>query len=185
MCVCALMGALSLCKWLRDYLIEGIGGIGIFMLKKMTAMIKEEEVNMTNQKSSEDKQTQSTYGVDYGTTGEYEAELQKYQEECFLKDTYIEELEQRVKYLEEHVQDFCMQATISDREAIKWQKRLASLKMTPKGRVFHFSPMCRFREHGTEVRMCEVCMGEGGVSEFTESKVAVTHAYMSTRPTRN
>ena len=185
MCVCALMGALSLCKWLRDYLIEGVGGIGIFMLKKMTAMIKEEEVNMTKEKSSEDKQTQSTYRVDYGTTGEYEAELQKYQEECFLKDTYIEELEPRVKYLEEHVQDFCMQATISDREAIKWQKRLASLKMTPKGRVFHFSPMCRFWERGTEVRMCEVYMGEGGVSEFTESKVAVTHAYMSTRPTHN
>ena len=155
-CVCALIGAVSLCKWLRDYLIEGIGGIGTFMLKKMTAMITKEEVNMTKEKSSEDKQTQSTYGVDYGTTGEYEAELQKYQEECFSKDTYIEELEQRVKCLEEHVQDFCMQARM----------RLASLRMTPKGRVTHFSPQCRFWEHGSEFKMCEICMGEGGVSDL-------------------
>lgn len=61
--MCGIIGALSLCRWLRDYVLEVIGGTKDFLLKSIAAMIQEKKINMIVKVSSEDTetQTQATY----------------------------------------------------------------------------------------------------------------------------
>ena len=59
-----------------------------------------------------------------------------------LKDTYIEELERELDQMKEHLKDFLTEREIAEKYRTKLERRLQSLKMTPSGRVLHFSPTC-------------------------------------------
>ena len=170
LCACALIGALSLMSWLRAYMVEIFDGTKDFMMKYVKEVVRGQEVMMTLKFTVENKGTQTTGEVMYQDLKECLKELEEAQLRNFHQDTYIEELEEKLKFVQETMDDFLIQVKLSDKRATKVEDRLSRLRMTPTGRVIHFSPTCTHWGHGQEVAYCKICVdvecpNEGGVTE--------------------
>ena len=73
-------------------------------------------------------------------------ELEYAQMQCFSRETYIEELEERLKAVQETMDDFMIQVRLSDARATRVENQLCQLRMTVSGRAVHFSPKCKHWE---------------------------------------
>ena len=172
LCACALVGALSLANWLRAYMMEFLDGTKDFMMKYVKEPVRGQKVMMTLKFTVEHKGTQTT-----GETMSQEfmnclKELEEAQMQCFSRETYIEELEERLKVVQEAMDDFLIQVRLSDARATKVETQMNQMKMTPTGRVIHFSPKCDHWGYGQELNLCKKCVAtsnEGGVTRFNQS----------------
>ena len=93
-------------------------------------------------------------------------ELEHAQMQCFSRETYIVELEERLKAVQETMDDFMIQVRLSDDRATKVENQLCQLRMTENGRAVHFSSKCKHWRHALNLNMCKVCTQEGGVIDF-------------------
>ena len=101
-CMCALLGVLSICAWLRDFIIVFVkGGIAHLMdIEKVTIQNTENEVRMILERK--DQATQATCLEDNSLQKKMDEEVAEMQAEYVKQDMYIEQLEERVRELEQH-----------------------------------------------------------------------------------
>ena len=144
LCVCAVLGALSLVKWLQVYVIKAIGGTKDFLLKYVKKKFDGKEVTMTLKVTVETKETQTTAEVMNSDLQKCLKELEETHVRNFHLDTYVEELEEKLKAVQEVMDDFMIQTRLSDSRATKVENRLCSLRMTANGKVVHFPPAANF-----------------------------------------
>ena len=102
LCLCACIGALSLCTWLRDYLNALFKGIGASMQDFTKAMTLVKKVNMNVKVEMRDSETQASQWLDHHACADC---AEKIQSECFSKETYIDELEAQVERMKENLED--------------------------------------------------------------------------------
>ena len=165
LCVCAVLGALSLVKWLQVYVIEAIGGTKDFLLKYVKKKFDGKEVTMTLKVTVETKKTQTTAEVMNSDLQKFLKELEEAHMRNFHLDTYVEELEEKLKAVQEVMDDFMIQTRLSDSRATKVANQMCNLRMTAYCRVVHFSPSCKYWGHAQQIGICKLCTQEGGVME--------------------
>ncbi|CAK9012703.1 Glutathione S-transferase [Durusdinium trenchii] len=101
-CVCALLGVLSICAWLRDFIIVFVkGGIAHLMdIERVAIQNTENEVRMILERK--DQATQATCLEDNSLQKKMDEEVAEMQAEYVKQDMYIEQLEERIRELEQH-----------------------------------------------------------------------------------
>ena len=164
LCVCAVLGALSLVRWLQVYMIEAIDGMKDFLLKYVKKEFDGKEVTMTLKVKVETRETQTTEEVMNSDLQECLRELEEAHVRNFHLETCVEELEEKLKAVQEVMDDFMIQTRLSDSRATKVEGQMCNLRMTACGRVVHFSPSCKYWGHAQKLDMCKLCTQEGGVT---------------------
>ena len=164
LCSLACVGALSLASWLRSYTAEFLDGTKAFIKENVEATMQFRKLNMKVQIERVDQETQVSV-----PDGRRESELEEVWHQCFLKDRYIEELEQDLKEVRARVADFLQEREIAEKHSSKLEERMRRLKMTSAGRVLHFAGGCPDYRQGQPIRLCHVCLGEGGVTDSSAS----------------
>ena len=124
-------------------------GLHDFLMKYVKEAVSGKEVTMTLKIMMEETET-----------------LEHAQMQCFSRETYIIELEERLKAVQETMDDFMIQVRLSDNRATKVENQLCQLRMTENGRAVHFSSKCKHWRHALNLNMCKVCTQEGGVIDF-------------------
>ena len=166
LCTCAVLGALSLMKWLRVYVIEIFDGAKDILMKCVEKMMESRKVTMTWRIMVEERETQTTAEVTNPDLQKCSKELEEAHLRNFHLDTYIEELEEKLRGVQEVMDDFMIQTRLSASRATKVENQLCNLRMTANGRAVHFSPKCKFWERAQEIQMCKTCTQEGGVTNI-------------------
>ena len=164
LCSLACIGALSLVSWLRSYIAEFLDGTKAFIKENVEAMVQIRKLDMKVQIERVDQETQVSV-----PDARRESELEEVRRQCFLKDLYIEELEQGLKKMKAHVAEFLQEREIAEKHSSKLEERMHRLKMTSAGKVLHFAGGCPVCRQGQPIRLCHVCLGEGGVTDSSTS----------------
>ena len=167
-CMCALLGVLSICAWLRDFIIVFVkGGIAHLMdIEKVTIQNTENEVRMILERK--DQATQATCLEDSSLQKKMDEEVAEMQAEYVKQDMYIEQLEEKVRELKEHAAENFQMYELESRHARKLMTQMTNLRKTPKGQVVHFSSRCHHYSEGTKLDLCRRCLSDGGVSSREE-----------------
>ena len=141
-CLCALLGALSLCAWMRDYVNALMKGIGIFLqnIKKTTIQMKNTYKSVRAE--MKDSGIQAPQWLDAQHCAKCTDRIKALEFECFSKGTYIEELEAQMERMKESLGDFLKEREIAEKYSSRLEERLHQLRMTPAGRALHFSRAC-------------------------------------------
>ena len=161
LCTLACIGALSLTRWLWNYVQEFLDGTKDFILKIEKAMKWVKKVSLNVQVERVDQEIQVSV-----PNAQLERELELAANELFLRDTYIEELEQKIEKMKGHLAEFLQEREIAEKRSSQPEMQLHRLRMTPSGRVLHFATGCPHFTTGQPIRICTACLSEGGVSEF-------------------
>ena len=119
----------------------------------MKAVIQIKKIYMSVQVERVDQETQVSEWGDRPSKARAEQELQEAENERFLKDLYIEELEQDMKKMKEHVAKFLQEREIAEKYSTKLEARMQKLRMTPAGRVLHFAECCPHYSSGQQIRI--------------------------------
>ena len=160
MCLCACIGALSICQWLRVYMTEFMHGTSNSFLKYVR------ELFTVKVKVTFEKEAQASIGPEQLGLEKCEKEMNRMQNECFLKDTYIEELEEQVRELKERILEFGQELQLQSRSSTKeCLQNMNSFRMTKVGSKIHFSPRCLHWQGGMEVKFCVWCLSGGSMLE--------------------
>ena len=169
LCLCACIGALSLCTWLRDHLSALIKSVGNFMryLVKATNLMK--KVYTSAKMEVRDGETQASQWFECQACAQCTEKIQNLENECFAQETYIDELEAQVERMKETLNDFLIEREVAEKYSSKLERRLLQLKMTHAGRVLHFSAKCPHFAVAQPIRQRNVCLTEGGVTEIHET----------------
>ena len=77
-----------------------------FIQNNVNAVIRVKKIYMNVQVEMVDQQAQAPQWVDHHFMARYEEDLREAEDECFSKDLHIEEFEQDLKKMKEHVADF-------------------------------------------------------------------------------
>ena len=174
-CVCALLGVLSICAWLRDFIIVFVkGGIAHLMdIERVAIQNTENEVRMILERK--DQATQATCLEDNSLQKKMDEEVAEMQAEYVKQDMYIEQLEERIRELEQHAAENFQMYELESKHARKLMTQMTNLRKTPSGQCVHFAPTCHHFAQGTKLVLCRKCLGDGGVSRFEqESDSTVT-----------
>ena len=189
LCTCALLGALSLLRWLQVYVTEIFDGAKDYLVKYVKEIVSGKEVTLTLKIMMEEKETQTNEEVMSSDLQKCLKELEHTQRQCFSRETYIIELEERLKAVQETMDDFMIQVRLSDSRATKVEHQLCQLRMTERGKVVHFSSKCMRWRHARDLNMCKLCTQEGGVIDSHESSMTTIlrtrHAQIETVPMAN
>ena len=142
------------------------GGIAHLMdIEKVTIQNTENEVRMILERK--DQATQATCLEDNSLQKKMDEEVAEMQAEYVKQDMYIEQLEEKVKELQEQAAENFQMYELESRHARKLMNQMINLRKTPKGQVVHFSPKCHHFNEGTKMDLCRRCLSDGGVSEST------------------
>ena len=162
MCTLACIGALSLTRWLWNYVHDFIDGTKAFIreIKKAMAWVNWIDLNLKVERV--DQETQVSV-----PNARLERELEQAAHELFLRETYIEELEQEIEKMKESLTEFLQERELAEKRSSRLEEQLHKLRMTPSGRVLHFAASCPYFTAGQPIRICTGCLSEGGVTECT------------------
>ena len=156
----ACIGALSLIKWTTGYANEFLEGTKAFIRETTKAMTWVKGIDLSVKVKRVDQETQVSV-----PNARLERELEETAKELFLKDLYVEELEQELKKMKQNLKDFLLEREIAEKYSSKLERRFQRLSMTPSGRVLHFSTACSHFATAQPACVCHMCLHEGGVSE--------------------
>ena len=95
-------------------------------------------------------------------------EVAEMQAEYVKQDMYIEQLEEKVKELQEQAAENFQMYELESRHARKLMTQMTNLRKTPKGQEVHFSSRCHHYSEGTKLDLCRRCLSDGGVSSHEE-----------------
>ena len=160
LCTLACIGALSLIRRFWNYVHEFLEGAKAFIQKIEKAMKWVKKVNLNVQVERVDQETQVSV-----PNARLERELEQAANELFLKESYIEELEQDMEKMKERLAEFLQEREIAERRSSRLEEQMHRLRMTPSGRVLHFAAGCPHYMAGQPIKMCHTCLNEGGVLE--------------------
>ena len=150
-------------RWTRGYVNELLEGAKDFIREAMKVMARIKGLDLSVEVKRVDQETQVSV-----PNARLERELEETANELFLKDLYVEELEQELKMMKEKLNDFLLEREIAEKYSMKLERRFHKLSMTPSGRVLHFSSECPHFAVARAVRICTSCLNEGEVSESHE-----------------
>ena len=160
LCTLACIEALSLTRWLWNYVHEFLDGAKAFIREITKAMVWVKGIDLSVKVKRVDQETQVSV-----PNARLERELEQAANELFLRETYIEELEQEMEKMKGRLTEFLQERELAEKRSSKLEGQLHKLRMTPSGRVLHFADGCPHFQSGQPVRLCTVCLSEGGVSE--------------------
>ena len=161
LCTLACIGALSLTRGLWNYVQGFLDGTKDFILKieKVMKWVKKFSLNVQVERADQESQVSVP-------NARLERELELAANELFLRDTYIEELEQKIEKMKGHLAEFLQEREIAEKRSSQLERQLHRLRMTPSGRVLHFAVGCPHFMPGQPIKLCTTCLSEGGVTEY-------------------
>eukprot|EP00913_Durusdinium_trenchii_P032971 g30866.t1 len=109
-------------------------------IEKVTIQNTENEVRMILERK--DQATQATCLEDNSMQKKMDEEVAEMQAEYVKQDMYIEQLEERVKELQEQAAENFQMYELESRHARKLMNQMINLRKTPKGQCVHFSTRC-------------------------------------------
>ena len=160
LCTLACIGALSLIRWIRDYIHEFLDDTKAFIQEITKAMKWVKKVDLNVQVERVDQETQVSV-----PNARLERELEQTANELFRKETYIEELEQDMEKMKERLAEFLQDREIAEKRNSRLEEQMHRLRMTPSGRVLHFAAGCPHFMTRQPIKMCHTCLNERGVLE--------------------
>ena len=119
-------------------------------------MIRVKKIYMSVHVEMVDRETQASQWLDHHFLTRYEEQIWEMENECFSKETYIDELEAQVERMKESLEDFLKEREIAEKYSSKLERRLHQLRMTQAGKVLHFSIMCPHFARAQQVRQWHV-----------------------------
>ena len=162
LCTLACIGALSLTRWLWNYVHDFIDGTKAFIWEIKKAMAWVKGIDLSLKVERVDQETQVSV-----PNARLERELEQAAHELFLRETYIEELEPEIEKMKESLTEFLQERELAEKRSSRLEEQLHKLRMTPSGRVLHFAASCPYFTAGQPIRICTGCLSEGGVTECT------------------
>ena len=164
LCSLACIGALSLIKWTTGYVRKIVESKIAYIWETMKLMEWFKSIDLSLKVQRVDQETQVSV-----PNARLERELEEAANQLFLKEGYIEELEQDMNMMKEKLKDFLLEREIAEKYSQKLERRLHNLSITPSGRVLHFSLECPHFATARPIRLCSACLNEGGVTESSRS----------------
>ena len=138
-------------------------------IEKVTTQNTENEVRMILERK--DQATQATCLEDNSLQKKMDEEVAEMQAEYVKQDMYIEQLEERVKELQEQAAENFQMYELESRHARKLMNQMINLRKTPKGQRVHFSTRCPHYQEAPKLELCRKCLSDGGVSDFASTSV--------------
>ena len=117
------------------------------------------------------RETEAPQWLDNHFLARHEEQTREMENECCAKDLCVEELEAQVERMKGSLEDY--ERELAEKYSSKLENRLRQFRMTPAGRVPHFSLVCPHFARAQLVRQCHVRLAEGGLTE-TERDLGVT-----------
>ena len=121
-------------------------------IEKVTIQNTENEVRMILERK--DQATQATCLEDNSMQKKMDEEVAEMQAEYVKQDMYIEQLEERVKELQEQAAENFQMYELESRHARKLMNQMINLRKTPKGQCVHFSTRCPHFQEALKLELC-------------------------------